>query len=86
MSRCGAPSTPDLAASALAAQAPARRTRLNHTEFGRKTTSPRRGFALAWLLLWPALAGLSLMACLPPDFEIDAAENRPIKIDKSLLT
>jgi hypothetical protein len=44
--------------------------------------SPRR---VAWLLLNAVLvAGLG--ACLPPDFEIDAAKNQPIQIDKSLLT
>lgn len=84
MSRCGAPSTPDLAASSLVASAPVRPPHRNPPESEYKTTMPRRNLALAWLLLWATVAGL--MSCLPPDFEIDAAENRPIAIDKSLLT
>jgi len=50
----------------------------------------RKGPGLARLLLKP-LPGVVLLfslvvSCLPPDFEVESATNRPVKIDKSLLT
>ena len=51
----------------------------------RSTSTARGCVRLARLLLWACVvAGLG--SCLPPDFEIDTAVNRPIEIDKSLLT
>ena len=43
---------------------------------------------MARALLDAALGGLlfGLVGCLPPDFEIEPAENHPVSIDKSLLT
>lgn len=83
MSRCGPASTRRLAAKLVFALSPPPRARRNASFSHRKIDRPRLRFALAWLLLTALVAGMS---CLPPDFEIDQAENRPIKIDKSLLT
>lgn len=52
--------------------------------------TPRMHQRLARLLL-SSLAGVVLVfglvaSCLPPDFEVESATNRPVKIDKTLLT
>lgn len=54
--------------------------------FSRRRPDLARGVARA--LLEAALGSLlfGLGGCLPPDFEIEPAENHPVSIDKSLLT
>lgn len=84
MSRCGRASTRRLAAKPAFAPRTAPCAHHKPLELEGKTAHPRSAGRLAWLLLTATVAGLT--SCLPPDFEIDQAENRPIKIDKSLLT
>lgn len=84
MSRCGPASTRRLAAKPAFAPSRPPCAHRNHSDALDKSSQPATSWALAWLLLTATVAGL--VSCLPPDFEIDQAENRPIKIDKSLLT
>lgn len=84
MSRCGPASTRHLAAKPAFAPGRPPCVHRNHSDVFDKSSHPTLHGTLAWLLLTATVAGL--VSCLPPDFEIDQAENRPIKIDKSLLT
>lgn len=84
MSRCGPASTRRIAAKPAFARSQPSCAHHNPLDSNNNSPRPRSIPAVAWLLLTATVAGL--MSCLPPDFEIDQAENRPIEIDKSLLT